>query len=174
VTDEMNEAPEASDEHEPGAARALTLHVLRMFETRMDAAGIALQSEIQSFSSRLQFRLLGAAAFFLALWAGVVLAAIALPERLRIPVLSGIVAAFVIGGIWAFLAAKRAASATGVGSMTWFLDNLKQDVDVLSRSLAHRRQRQAQEQEPTPAPPAPEPPPAANESSGSNPNDLAA
>ena len=63
---------------------------------------------------------------------------------------------------------------TGVGSMTWFLDNLKQDVDVLSRSLAHRRE-QRQAPEPNPAPePTPEPPPAANEPSGSNPNDLAA
>jgi uncharacterized membrane protein YqjE len=175
VTDELNEAPETPVDDEPGKARALTLHVLRMFETRMDAAGIALQSEIQSFSSRLQLRLLGAAAFFLALWAGIVLAAIALPPHLRIPVLSGIVAAFVIGGIWAFLAAKRAATVMGVGSMTWFLDNLKQDVDVLSRSLAHRRQqRHAEDQEPAPVPPAPEPPPAANESNGSNPNDLAA
>ena len=172
--EEPIDAPEAPDEEEPGKARALTLHVLRMFETRMDAAGIALQSEIQSFSSKLQLRLLGAAAFFLALWAGIVLAAIALPERLRIPVLSGIVAAFVIGGIWSFLAAKRAATVTGVGSMTWFLDNLKKDVDVLSRSLAQRRQ-QRQESEPSAAPePTPEPPPAANEPSGSNPNDLAA
>ena len=170
MTDELNEAPEAPDEDEPGAARALTLHVLRMFETRMDAAGIALQSEIQSFSSKLQLRILGAAAFFLALWAGIVLAAIALPAHLRIPVLSGVVAAFVIGGVWAFLAAKRAATVTGVGSLTWFLDNLKQDVDVLSRSLAHRRQPQ-QAEEPAPTP---EPPPAANEANGSNPNDLAA
>jgi len=55
--------------------------------------------------------------------------------------------------------------------LTWFLDNLKQDVDVLSRSLAHRHQpRQAEEPAPTPEPP----PPAANESNGSNPNDLAA
>lgn len=166
-------ALEAPEDEEPGKARALTLHVLRMFETRMDAAGIALQTEIQAFSSKLQLRLLGAAAFFLALWAGIVLAAIALPERLRIPVLSGIVAAFVIGGIWAFLAAKRAATVSGVGSMTWFLDNLKKDVDVLSRSLAQRRQPR-HDLEPGAPEPAPEPPPAANEPTGSNPNDLAA
>ncbi len=30
-------------------ARALSLHLLRMLETRMDAAGIALQSEMQRF-----------------------------------------------------------------------------------------------------------------------------
>ena len=177
MTDELKEAPEAPEDDEPGKARALTLHILRMLETRMDAAGIALQSEIQAFSSKLQFRLLGAAALFLALWAGIVLVAIALPERLRIPVLSGVVAAFVIGGVWAFIAANRAATVSGVGSMAWFFDNLKLDVDVFVRSLAQRRQRKAGEsgQAPTePPPPAPEPPPAANESNGSKPNDLAA
>jgi uncharacterized membrane protein YqjE len=177
VIDELNEAPEAPDDDEPGRARALTLHVLRMFETRMDAAGIALQSEIQAFSSKLQFRLLGAAALFLALWAGIVLIAIALPEHLRIPVLSGVVAAFVIGGIWAFVAANRAATVSGVGSMTWFFDNLKQDVDVLARSLAQRRQQNAEEsaQAPTePTPPSPEPPPSTNEPTGNRPDDLAA
>jgi len=175
--DELNEAPGAPDDDEPGKARALTLHVLRMFETRMDAAGIALQSEIQAFSSKLQFRLLGAAALFLALWAGIVLVAIALPAHLRIPVLSGVVAAFVIGGVWAFVAANRAATVSGVGSMNWFFDNLKQDVDVLARSLAQRRQRKAEEstQAPTEPPPqSPEPPPAAKEPTGSRPDDLAA
>jgi len=161
-----DDSAEADDE--PGAARALTLHILRMLETRMDAAAIALQSEIQVFSSRLQLRLLGAAAFFLALWGGIVLLAIALPPHLRIPVLAAVVAAFVIGGIWAFLAANRAVSAGDVGSMSWFLENLKQDVDVWTRSLAHsRKQRQA-------PPPAPEPPAAANEPTRSDPNDLAA
>jgi uncharacterized membrane protein YqjE len=177
VTDEMAAAPEAPDDDEPGKARALTLHILRMFETRMDAAGIALQSEIQAFSSKLQFRLLGAAALFLALWAGIVLVAIALPEHLRIPVLSGVVAAFVIGGVWAFVAANRAASVSGVGSMAWFFENLKQDVDVLVRSIAQRRQQNAEEsvQSPTePSPPSPEPPPAMDEPRGSRSDDLAA
>lgn len=177
MTDESNEAPETADDEEPGKARALTLHVLRMFETRMDAAGIALQSEIHAFSSKLQFRLLGAAALFLALWAGIVLIAIALPGHLRIPVLSGVVAAFVIGGVWALVAANRAATVSGVGSMSWFFDNLKQDVEVLARSLAQRRQRSGEEsvQTPTePPPPSPEPPPAAKEPTGSRPDDLAA
>jgi len=152
----------AEAEEEPGAARALTLHVLRMLETRMDAAAIALQAEIQGFSSRLQLRLLAASAFFLALWGGIVLLAIALPPHLRIPVLCGVVAAFVIGGIWAIFAAKSVLTSRDVGSMSWFLDNLKQDVDVLTRSLAQSRQH-------PPAPPA-----AANEPTRSDPNDLAA
>ncbi len=57
----------------------------------MDAAGIALQSEIQVFSSRLQLRLLAAATFFLAMWGGIVLLAIALPPHLRIPVLAAVI-----------------------------------------------------------------------------------
>ena len=156
----------AEADEEQGPARALTLHVLRMFETRMDAAGIALESEIKGFSSRLQFRLLAAAAFFLALWGGIVLLAIALPAHLRIPVLAAVVAAFVIAGVWAFLAANRALSPGEVGSLAWFLDGLKQDVDVLSRSLAHRRQQDA--------PPSTPPPAAAHEPARSDPNDLAA
>jgi uncharacterized membrane protein YqjE len=156
----------AEADEEQGPARALTLHVLRMFETRMDAAGIALESEIKAFSSKLQLRLLAAAAFFLALWGGIVLLAIALPAHLRIPVLAAVVAAFVIAGIWAFLAANRALSQGEVGSMSWFLDGLKQDVDVLSRSLAHRRQQDTPASVPPPA--------AANETARSDPNDLAA
>jgi uncharacterized membrane protein YqjE len=162
TTDVPADEPAEADD-EPGAARALTLHVLRMLETRMDAASIALQSEIQAFSSRLQLRLLAAAAFFLALWGGIVLLAIALPPHLRIPVLAAVIVVFVAGGIWAFLAANRAVTSRDVGSMTWFLDNLKQDVDVLSRSLAQRRQQQQ-------APP----PVAANEPPRSDANDLAA
>lgn len=156
----------AEADEEQGPARALTLHILRMFETRMDAAGIALESEIKAFSSKLQLRLLAAAAFFLALWGGIVLLAIALPAHLRIPVLAAVVAAFVIAGVWAFLAANRALSPGEVGSLAWFLDGLKQDVDVLSRSLAHRRQQDA--------PPSTPPPAAANEPARSDPNDLAA
>jgi hypothetical protein len=62
-------------------ARALTLHLLRMLETRMDAAGIALTTEVQGFSTRLQLKLLAAATLFIAIWGGIVLLAIALPER---------------------------------------------------------------------------------------------
>jgi uncharacterized membrane protein YqjE len=161
----------AEADEEQGPARALTLHVLRMFETRMDAAGIALESEIKAFSSKLQLRLLGAAAFFLALWGGIVLLAIALPAHLRIPVLAAVVAAFVIAGIWAMLAANRKLNSGEVGSLTWFLDGLKQDVDVLSRSLAHRRQQNAS---PSAPPPAAGPSESTNEPARSDPNDLAA
>jgi hypothetical protein len=100
----------------------------------------------------------------------------ALPPHLRIPVLGGVVAAFVIGGVWALVVANRAATVSGVGSMTWFLDNLKQDVDVLARSLAQRRQRQAESTQSPTEPPTPpsEPPPASNETRGGNSNELAA
>jgi uncharacterized membrane protein YqjE len=129
----------ADEENESGSARALTLHLLRMLETRMDAAGIALQAEVQTLAARVQLRLLAAGALFIAIWGGIVLLAIALPPHLRIPVLSGVVAAFVIGAVWAQLAAKRQVSSRDVGSMTWFLDSLKLDLEVLSRSLAKSR-----------------------------------
>jgi uncharacterized membrane protein YqjE len=163
-----DEPADESADDEPGKARALALHVLRMFETRVDAAGIALQAELQSFSSRLQLRVIAGALFFLALWGGIVLLAIALPPHLRIPVLAAVIGACVAGGVWAQLAAKRSESSHDVGSMTWFLDNLKRDVDVLSRSLAQSRAQQAPQQQ--------SPPPAdtPDETTRSAPNDLAA
>jgi uncharacterized membrane protein YqjE len=165
VTEGSNDTPDNLAEDEPGKARALTLHILRMLETRMDAAGIAIQSELQSFSSRLQLRVVAGALFFIALWGGIVLLAIVLPPNLRVPVLAAVVAAFVIGGVWAHLAANRAVSSNEVGSMTWFLESLKQDVDVLSRSLARSRQQEA----PPQAPETPE-----ESTTRSAPNDLAA
>jgi uncharacterized membrane protein YqjE len=137
--DDTGQPMPADEEDDSGSARALTLHLLRMLETRMDAAGIALHSEVQSFSARMQLRLLAAGALFIAIWGGIVLLAIALPPNLRIPVLSGVVAAFVIGAVWAQLAAKRKVASQNVGSMTWFLDNLKLDLEVLSRSLGKTR-----------------------------------
>jgi uncharacterized membrane protein YqjE len=132
--------PRVDDEEpESGSARALTLHLLRMFETRMDAAGIALNSEVQSFSKRMQLRLLAAGALFIAIWGGIVLLAIALPPDLRIPVLSAVVVAFVIAAVWAQSAAKRRVSSHDLGSMSWFLDSLKLDLEVLSRTLAKSR-----------------------------------
>lgn len=126
-------------EPESGPARALTLHLLHMLETRMDAAGIALGTEVQSFTTRMQLRLVAAAAMFIAIWGGIVLLAIALPDPYRIPVLAAVVAAFAGTAIWAQLAAKRQISPDQVGSMRWFLDGLKADLEVLSRSLQHRQ-----------------------------------
>lgn len=123
---------------EAGPTRALTIHLLRMLETRMDAAGIALNSEIQTFSLRLQLKLLAAGALFIAIWGAIVLLAIVLPDPYRGPVLGLVVTAFVAVAIWAHLAAKRAISSHAVGSMRWFLDSLKLDLEVLSRSLTPR------------------------------------
>jgi uncharacterized membrane protein YqjE len=160
----QNDAPEESSEgDEPGQARALAIHVLRMLETRVDAAGIALQSELHSFSSRLQLRLLAAASLFIALWGGIVLLAIVLPPHLRVPVLAGVIAAFAAAGLWAHLAANRTVASRDLGSMSWFLDSLKLDVDVLSRSLAQSR-----------APHVAAPSASADESTRSETNDLAA
>jgi hypothetical protein len=67
------------------------------------------------------------------------LLAIVLPDPYRVPVLGLVVAGFVALAIWAQLAAKRAISTRAVGSMHWFLDALKLDFEVLSRSLAPRK-----------------------------------
>jgi uncharacterized membrane protein YqjE len=131
-------------------AREMSLHLLRMLETRMDAAGIALQSETQLVMSRLQLRLLAAAAIFISIWGGIVLLAIALPPNLRVPVLSAVVVAFVVAGVACFTLAKRKASSGAVGSLAWFLDSLRLDLEVLSRTLT--RSNQAQPQEPQPEP----------------------
>jgi uncharacterized membrane protein YqjE len=114
----------------------MSLHLLRMVETRLEAAGIALQTEGARLMSRLQLQLLAAAAFFIAIWGGIVLLAIALPTNLRVPVLSGVVACFVIGAVWALLRARRMIPGREAGSLSWFLDALKLDLEVLSRSLA--------------------------------------
>ena len=132
-------APPPEPEQETGPARALTLHLLHMLETRMDAAGIALNNEVQSFSTRIQLRLVAAGALFIAIWGGIVLLAIALPEPYRVPVLSVVVAAFALGAVWAQFAAKRKVASDEVGSMRWFLDGLKLDFEVLSRSLANKQ-----------------------------------
>jgi uncharacterized membrane protein YqjE len=168
--EDQTEASAPPAEDEPGTARALAIHVLRMLETRVDAASIALQGELQSFASRLQFRLLSAAALFLSLWAGIVLLAIVLPPHLRIPVLSVVVVAFIAVGLWAHLAANRAVAPRDIGSMSWFFDSLKQDVEVLSRSLAPQAK-----QEPSPAAPTDEPTnDPVNEPQRRESNDLAA
>jgi uncharacterized membrane protein YqjE len=157
--DETSEVqPEPAQEDEAGPARALTLHLMRMLETRADAAGIALQHEMQSFQQRLQLKLLAGAALFFAIWGGIVLLAIALPPHLRIPVLSAVVALFAIAAVVAHLRAKRKVASRDVGSMSWFLDNLRLDFEVLSRTLAHTKAEQH--------------PPATQQKS--EPNDLAA
>lgn len=149
---------EQPEEHQSGPARELTLHLLRMLETRADAAGIAVQSEIESFSRRLQLRVVAGAALFLAVWAGIVLLAIVLPPHLRVPVLSAVVALFVVGAVVSLLLAKRKVGSREVGSMAWFLDGLKRDLEVFSRTLEKSHT------------PAPAPPPSEERS----PNDLAA
>jgi hypothetical protein len=141
-----------SEETPSGPARELTLHLLRMLETRADAASIALQSEIQSFSSRLQLRVLAGAAIFFAIWAGIVLLALVLPPHLRVPVLAALVGLFVAGGVVALLLANRKVDSGEVGSLTWFLDSLKLDLEVFSRALEKRRASASQPQ-PPPAPP---------------------
>jgi uncharacterized membrane protein YqjE len=133
---------------EPQPARDLSLHLLRMLETRMDAAGIALQGETHLLMVRLQLRLFAAAAMFIAVWGGIVLLAIGLPPQWRVPVLGAVVAAFVIAAVVAQVIAKRRASSNQVGSMRWFLGSLRQDLEVLSRTLARPQAARARDHAP--------------------------
>jgi len=153
-----NPPPEEDhEEHQSGPARELTAHVLRMVETRVDAAGIAIQTEIDSFTSRLKLQVMAGAAIFFAVWAGIVLLAVVLPPEMRVPVLSVVVGLLVVVAVIALLVAKRKVASREVGSMAWFIESLKRDIDVFSRTLEK--------------PHAPAPPPAAEQRS---PDELAA
>jgi len=125
--------------NEPGPAREMSLHLLRMLETRLEAAGIVLQAEGNRIATRVQLQLIGAAAILIAIWGGIVLLAVALPPNLRVPVLSGVVGAFVLAAVWAFLKARSMIAGREVGSLHWFVESLKRDLEVLSRSLAESR-----------------------------------
>ena len=131
-------------------ARELSLHLLRMFETRLEAAGIVLQAESRRLMTKLQLQILAAAAIFIAIWGGIVLLAIALPDHLRVPVLAGVVGAFVLGAVIALVVAHRMAASAGVGSLEWFLDSLKQDLEVWARSLAHHQAAKQEAEQPVP------------------------
>jgi uncharacterized membrane protein YqjE len=134
-------------------AREMSLHLLRMLETRMEAAGIVLQAESQRLMSRLQLHLLAAAAVFIAIWGGIVFLAIALPPHLRVPVLAAVIGAFLLVAVWAVLRARRMVSGRAVGSLSWFLDSLKLDLEVLARSLAQSQVVQMPPQSPPPSQP---------------------
>jgi uncharacterized membrane protein YqjE len=129
-----------------------------MLETRLEAAGIVLQAESKRWMSKLQLQMLAAAAIFIAIWGGIVLLAIALPPDLRVPVLAGVVGAFVLGAVAALVVAHRKAAGRGVGSLQWFLESLKQDLEVWARSLAHHQQAVQQQDYDPPQPPPPAPP----------------
>jgi len=158
-------------------AREMSLHLLRMLETRLEAAGLVLQAESRRIVTRLQLNLLAAAALFIALWGGIVLLAIALPPHLRVPVLGAVVAAFVLAAVWAVFKARRMASGHGVGSMRWFLEALKLDLEIFARSLSRPAQppvSDAVPPEPEPTAPEPTPGPESPDSKRNAPSDLAA
>mgnify|MGYP003576006279 FL=1 len=108
----------------------------------MEAAGLALQGETRLVVTRLKLGMLAGVAAFFAVWGGIVLIAIALPEDLRVPVLSAVVAGFALLALIAYLVAKKKVSTTEVGTMRWFLDSLRQDLELLSRALARKSPQQ--------------------------------
>ena len=142
--------PAAAPEEPAHPARDLSLHLLRMFETRIDAASIALQSESQRLMTRLQLRILAAAAGFIAIWGGIVLLAVALPPHLRVPVLGAVVGLFVLGGIIAWVVAGRLIANREIGSLHWFMEGLKLDLEVLGRSLSQSQPTAPPEQQRSP------------------------
>jgi uncharacterized membrane protein YqjE len=156
-------------------AHELSLHLLRMLETRLEAAGIVLQTESRRVVAKVQLQLLAAACLLIGLWGGIVFLAIALPPHLRVPVLGGVVGAFVVAALVAFFKARSMTADTGLGSLEWFLASLKQDLEIWARSLAFHQAHQAhqaqQEHEPEPGPQEPVPPPDQNRSP---PSDIAA
>lgn len=125
---------------DPSPAREMSMHLLRMLETRMDAAGIAIQGETQLLLARVQLKLFAAAAIFFAVFSGIILLAIALPPGARVPVLSAVMVTFIILAVVAQMHSKRKASTHEVGSLFWFLENMRQDLEVLSRALARSQQ----------------------------------
>jgi len=72
--------------------------------------------------------------------------------------LGAVVAAFVIGAVVSLVIAARMQAGREVGSLAWFLEGLKMDLEVFARSLAQ------------PAAPAAPPP----EEERSPPSDVAA
>jgi len=54
------------------------------------------------------------------------------------------------------LRANRLVAGKQVGSLSWFLDSLKLDLEVLARSLSHHQSQTAPQ---TPPPPEPQPEP---------------
>lgn len=152
ATDTGGEIPKPPVGEDTGAnpARELSLHLLRMLETRLEAAGIVFQAESQRLLSRLQLKLLAAAAVFVALWGAIVLLAIALPPDLRVWVLGGVVAAFVLVALWAVLKANRMVAGRDVGSLGWFLEGLKHDLEIFARSLARNVSAPPEEHQPPP------------------------
>jgi uncharacterized membrane protein YqjE len=135
---EGDKPQEDATKHDPlhHPAREMSLHLLRMLETRLEAAGLVAQAESRRLLTRLQLRLLAVGALFIALWGGIVLLAIALPDRLRVPVLGAVVADLrdrrrgVAGDRGPHAGQPRSRIAG------WFLEGLKMDLEVLARSLA--------------------------------------
>lgn len=131
-----NAASGNGDEHTAAhPARELSLHLLRMFETRMEAAGLVVQNETRRVVQRMQLKVLGVALLFIALWGGIVLLAIVLPENWRVPVLAGVIVLLVALAAWALLAARRESAPQTVGTLAWFLEGIRQDLEVFSRTL---------------------------------------
>lgn len=162
-----------------GPTRALLQHLLRMLETRVEAARLTAQTEVHAVRSRVQLKLLAAVAMIVGLWAAVVLIAVALPPHLRVPVLSGVVALFLIGAAVAWFMGSRERRRDEPGSLSWFVDGLKLDLEAFARAMDRGAGQATMRPTDEPPPDQPVPPPPTEEGQGptskrSPPSDLAA
>ncbi len=161
-----------------GPTRALLLHLLRMAETRVEAARLTASSEVRAVRNRVQLKLLAGVALIVALWAAVVLIAVALPPHLRIPVLAGVVLLFAIGAVVAWMVASRERTRDEPGTLNWFVEGLKLDLEVFARTMERTAAQAAAQPSEEPPPDQPAPPPQESQgptsSTRSPPSDLAA
>jgi hypothetical protein len=97
MDESAEKAPLTPGEEPAHPAREMSLHLLRMLETRLEAAGIVLQSRASAWCRGCSCTCWPRPPASSPSGVGIVLLAIALPPNLRIPVLSGVVAAFVLG-----------------------------------------------------------------------------
>ena len=143
--------PSAASEEPAHPARELSLHLLRMLETRMDAAGIVLQAESQRLLMRLQLQFSprppassqsGAAS---CCWRS------RCPRTCARRCSGAVVALFVLGALVAWLVAGRMIAGRELGSLSWFLEGLKMDLEVLARALSQSQPAPTEQQRSPPS-----------------------
>ena len=118
----------------------------------MDAAGIVLQAESQRLLTRLQLQILAAAAGFIAIWGGIVLARHRAADRICGCRCSAPWSAlFVLGAVVAWLVARRMIANRELGSLSWFLEGLKKDLEVLARALSQSQPAPPEQQRSPPS-----------------------
>lgn len=110
---------------------ALGSAILGMLQTRLELAGTELALERDALIERAASTLVCAIAGGLAGFSAILLAALALPERWRLPALGGLVVAFTAVAIGAWLRGRRRAAARS-SLLTRLVRQLRRDRAVLA------------------------------------------